>query len=216
MPWPARAVGGGEGVDVAPDAFAPSLKHGEIGHLLEPPADGRDRHARVGSELAHRRPAAAGTVGIPGKAGQQPAVRRRRQGGVILEWNGRRLKTRVASGVAAQPARKRLILGVLCRCTPKGLAKIGEVGEARCRQTYKSSPDFTEYADPPSEAGFAFQGSGFAVSATCTRTIPRTSRAWRAARCSCKSLSPIFAAASGSAGICHNARYQSFRHPAAV
>src|SRR5688500_15293987 len=28
------------------------------------------------------------------------------------------------------PARKRLILGALCRCTPKGLAKIGEVGEA--------------------------------------------------------------------------------------
>src|SRR3954470_279117 len=39
-----------------------------------------------------------------------------------------------ASGVAAQPARKRLTLGALRRCTPKGLAKIGEVGEALDRQ----------------------------------------------------------------------------------
>src|SRR3954452_20972826 len=40
-----------------------------------------------------------------------------------------------ASGVAAQPARKRLTLGALRRCTPKGLAKIGEVGKALDRQS---------------------------------------------------------------------------------
>src|SRR4051812_19581896 len=34
-----------------------------------------------------------------------------------------------ASGAAAQPARKRLTLGAPRRCTPKGLAKFGEVGE---------------------------------------------------------------------------------------
>src|SRR5690242_21890977 len=39
-----------------------------------------------------------------------------------------------ASGVAAQPTRKQLILGALYRCTPKGLAKIGELGEALDRQ----------------------------------------------------------------------------------
>src|SRR3954451_7128446 len=36
-----------------------------------------------------------------------------------------------ASTGAAAPARKRLNLGAPYRCTPKGLAKIGEVGEAR-------------------------------------------------------------------------------------
>src|SRR3954471_17608385 len=40
------------------------------------------------------------------------------------------IESKGASGVAAQPARKRLILGTLFRCTPKGLAKIGEIGEA--------------------------------------------------------------------------------------
>src|SRR3954453_9378616 len=55
---------------------------------------------------------------------------------------------------ATAPARKRLVLGALCLCTPKGLAKIHDFGEARRRQTDETSPDFTEYADPPSEAGF--------------------------------------------------------------
>ena len=47
-----------------------------------------NRHPGVDGELSHRRPAAAGTVGISSKARHQPAVRRRRQGGVILERNG--------------------------------------------------------------------------------------------------------------------------------
>src|SRR3954470_6547944 len=46
-----------------------------------------------------------------------------------------KIESKGASGVAAQPARKRLILGALCRCTPKGLAKIGEVGEALIART---------------------------------------------------------------------------------
>src|SRR3954452_16089172 len=44
-----------------------------------------------------------------------------------------------ASGVAAQPTRKRLILGALCLCTPKGLAKIGDLREGGCRQTISHS-----------------------------------------------------------------------------
>src|SRR3954452_23581827 len=40
------------------------------------------------------------------------------------------IESKRASGVAAQPARKRLILGTLHQCTPKGLAKIGKVGKA--------------------------------------------------------------------------------------
>src|SRR3954470_764693 len=39
------------------------------------------------------------------------------------------IESKGASGVAAQPARKRLTLGALSRCTPKGLAKIGDLGE---------------------------------------------------------------------------------------
>src|SRR3954454_6501924 len=41
------------------------------------------------------------------------------------------IESKGVSGVAAQPARKRLILGAPRRCTPKGLAKIGEVGETQ-------------------------------------------------------------------------------------
>src|SRR3954451_22524306 len=44
------------------------------------------------------------------------------------------IESKGASGVAAQPARKRLTLGAPCRCTPKGLAKIRGFGEARYRQ----------------------------------------------------------------------------------
>src|SRR5690242_13451935 len=62
-----------------------------------------------------------------------------------------------ASGVAAQPARKRLVLGTLCRCTPKGLAKIGELGEARSCDL-PSFPVLAGYADPPPQAGFAILG----------------------------------------------------------
>src|SRR4051795_7832122 len=40
------------------------------------------------------------------------------------------IESKEASGVAAQPARKRLTLGALCRCTPKGLAKIGGFGKS--------------------------------------------------------------------------------------
>src|SRR3954451_16580752 len=38
-----------------------------------------------------------------------------------------KVERKIASGVAAQPARKRLALGTLYRCTPKGLANFGEV-----------------------------------------------------------------------------------------
>jgi hypothetical protein len=44
----------------------------------------------------------------------------------------------------------------------KGLAKFGEVGEARRRQTDDTSPDFTEYADPPSGRVLRFYGFGVA------------------------------------------------------
>src|SRR4051794_14559736 len=75
---------------------------------------------------------------------------------------------KAASGVAAQPARKRLILGALFRCTPKGLAKLGEVGEAHCRQA-NDFPGLGRYADPPFEAGFAISGSSFAASRKWSR-----------------------------------------------
>src|SRR3954454_25042156 len=55
------------------------------------------------------------------------------QGARVGEKPGRtaEIESKGASGVAAQPPRKRLILGALCRCTPKGLAKFGEVGKSR-------------------------------------------------------------------------------------
>src|SRR5690348_8060188 len=87
-------------------------------------------------------------------------------------------ESKIASGVAAQPARKRLILGALCRCTPKGLAKISELREARYRQITDSRP-WPDYADPPSEAGFCLWvlGRGPRRNRDRTRRIARTSRA---------------------------------------
>src|SRR5215212_8545196 len=68
-----------------------------------------------------------------------------------------------ACGIAAQSAWKRLILGALCRCTPKGLAKIRGFGEARSRQTNRAfgQPD---YADPPPRRVLRFYGFGVAAS----------------------------------------------------
>src|SRR3954447_3964752 len=65
-----------------------------------------------------------------------------------------------ASGVAAQPTRKRLILGALHRCTPKGLAKIGEVRKSRGCHTPEIFPGLGRYADPPFPGGFLLMGSG--------------------------------------------------------
>src|SRR5690242_1620681 len=53
-----------------------------------------------------------------------------------------------ASGVAAQPARKRLAWSALRLRQEMGLAKIGELGEARSCPT-SSFPALAGYADPP-------------------------------------------------------------------
>src|SRR4051794_23105326 len=70
------------------------------------------------------------------------------------------IESKGASGVAAQPARKRLTLGALCRCTPKGLAKFGGFGKPLDCHTEKFSRPPAGMADPPFEAGFCFMGSG--------------------------------------------------------
>src|SRR5215211_491639 len=62
-----------------------------------------------------------------------------------------------ASGVAAQPARKRHASGALFRCTPKGLAKIGEVGEAHDCQI-DEFPRPRRYARPALRGGFCYFG----------------------------------------------------------
>src|SRR3954469_7476838 len=65
------------------------------------------------------------------RTGPATLLRHTGQGARVWEKPDRttEIESKGASGVAAQPARKRLTLGALCRCTPKGLAKIGEVGE---------------------------------------------------------------------------------------
>src|SRR5215213_10151896 len=62
------------------------------------------------------------------------------------------------------PARKRLILGALYRCTPKGLAKLSGFGEALDRQIESYSRPPAGMADPPFEAGFALWGAGVSAS----------------------------------------------------
>src|SRR3954470_22763812 len=68
-------------------------------NLTEPATE--PRHTGQGARVV--------VEGKPGRAGRAAEIGSKR-----------------ASGVAAQPTRKRLILGTPCRCTPKGLAKIGD------------------------------------------------------------------------------------------
>src|SRR3954467_15570095 len=67
------------------------------------------------------------------RTGLATLLRHTGQGARIWEKPGRtrEIESKGASGVAAQPAWKRLILGAPCRYTPKGLAKFGEVGKSR-------------------------------------------------------------------------------------
>src|SRR4051812_45696577 len=57
------------------------------------------------------------------------------------------IESKGASGVAAQPARKRLALGALRPWQESGLAKIRGFGEARYRQI-DELPGQPDYADP--------------------------------------------------------------------
>src|SRR3954469_22749155 len=81
-----------------------------------------------------------------------PATEPRHTGHGARVWGkpGRtaEIESKGASGVAAQPAWKRLILGTPRRCTPKGLAKIRGLGEARSRKT-DELPGQPDYAAPP-------------------------------------------------------------------
>jgi hypothetical protein len=61
--------------------------------------------------------------------------------------------------------RKRLFLGAVFLRMPKGLAKIGEIGEAPGRQTCRASPVITGL-QTRRLAGFAFVGSGAAPRVT--------------------------------------------------
>src|SRR3954470_4970903 len=76
-----------------------------------------------------------------------------------------------ASGVAAQPARKRLALGALRLCTPKGLAKIGEVGKSLDRQI----------RDLPASAGMQTRPRGGFCYLRVLVSRPRANGAVRAA-----------------------------------
>src|SRR4051794_17258470 len=74
---------------------------------------------------------------VANRTGPATLPRHTGQGAGVWVKPGRtaEIESKRASGVAAQPARKRLALGALRLCTPKGLAKIGEVGKSQCRQT---------------------------------------------------------------------------------
>src|SRR3954463_4849720 len=73
------------------------------------------------------------------------------------------------------PARKRLTLGALCRCTPKGLAKFGEVEEAlACAD--ECFPASSRYGRPAFRGGFLLYGFwvlGLAEREPCAQRIPR-------------------------------------------
>src|SRR4051812_43296183 len=71
------------------------------------------------------------------RTGPATLLRHTGQGARVCGKPGRtaEIESKGASGVAAQPARKRLTLGTLRLCTPKGLAKIGGFGKSLDCQT---------------------------------------------------------------------------------
>src|SRR3954470_3172428 len=78
-----------------------------------------------------------------------------------------------ASGVAAQPARKRPFWAHVACGANLALESAGDLGEAQSAKI--EIPGLAGYADPPSEAGFAISGSGVSrprVKGTGTRTVP--------------------------------------------
>ena len=79
-----------------------------------------------------------------------------------------------ASGVAAQPARKRLASGTLRPWQERGLRKSARLGEARRCQT-TSFPGFAGYADPPFRRVllYGFWCRGLAQMEPCAQRIPR-------------------------------------------
>src|SRR3954471_18230494 len=106
-----------------------------------------------------------GPATLPGHTGQGARVWENPGSTTEIESKG-------ASGVAAQPARERLILGALCRYTPKGLAKFGEVGKSRYSH-------ITRCSRPRPVCRPAFRG-GFCVSVVLV-SRPRTNGAVRTA-----------------------------------
>ena len=74
-----------------------------------------------------------------------------------------------ASGVAAQPARKRLALGTLRPWQANG-ACVKSASSGSSRSAKQSSfPGLAGMADPPFEAGFCFMGAGVAASRKWSR-----------------------------------------------
>src|SRR5215213_2720537 len=71
-------------------------------------------------------------------------------------WNAGNKSLRGCSATRPEAAD----LGAPCRCTPKGLAKISEVGEALDRQIL-CFPGLGRHADPPFPGGFLLVGSGY-------------------------------------------------------
>jgi hypothetical protein len=110
------------------------------------------------------------------------------------EWaEQRKLKAQRASGVAAQPARKRLARSALHPWQESGLAKIRGFGEARCRQT-SELPGNRTMQDPPLRRVLLFQGLGVSASRKRDARTENSARTASVARYpdACKSHSRRF------------------------
>ena len=112
-------------------------------------------------EGAHAGPALAGAVGEADEVLQRP-VQVTADGAVQVEGDGDKGK-HGASGVRSTRP-EAADFGHTLPVHAKGLAKIGEVEEARSCKPSEFPATSAGYADPPSEAGFAFQGFGIAAS----------------------------------------------------
>src|SRR5215213_5180316 len=127
---PARTVGFGQDVAITPARLALALEHPEPLHRSHVAADARQRHAGIAGELAKRRERLAGLVDIAAETRQQPTVFGARQGRISVEWDSDDCKQRGPPGCSATRPEAAGI-GHISPVHAKGLAKIGEVGEAR-------------------------------------------------------------------------------------
>ena len=147
------------GDDAAPhesaDGAAGALRY--LGVLCELTTDGKQRPARSAKLTRH-------------------CIVQRRCG-LSGRYRSKAVGTKASMGPpgCSAPARKRLILGALCQCTPKGLAKHWRFGEARRRQT-TILPRLHRICRPAFRGGFCFSGfwcRGLAQMEPCAQRIPR-------------------------------------------
>src|SRR4051794_904600 len=115
--------------------------------------------ASDGGERPHAGKTSTGAIGESDKVLQRPA-QRRAHGAVQVKADGDVSEQRSLRGCSATRP-EAADFGALCRCTPKGLAKIGGFGKSLDCHTERS-PASSRYGRPALRGGFCFMGVSLA------------------------------------------------------